>query len=136
MLALSSFITVLCVIYSWNHFPEPHNPKAFLALILLLETGMNGTFVAQDLILFFIFFELTLVPCYFIISQWGGAERGKAALKNCGYDFPPRRVTVNLAPADRRKEGPAFDLPIALGHLAYLEVIPAANVRETAQRPV
>ena len=34
MLALSSFITVLCVIYSWNHFPEPHNPKAFLALIL------------------------------------------------------------------------------------------------------
>ena len=52
-------------------------------------------------------------------------ERVKAALKNCGYDFPPRRVTVNLAPADRRKEGPAFDLPIALGHLAYLEIIPA-----------
>jgi len=52
-------------------------------------------------------------------------ERVKAALKNCGYDFPPRRVTVNLAPADRRKEGPAFDLPIALGHLAYLEIVPA-----------
>ena len=34
LLALSAFITVLCVIYSWNHFPEPHNPKAFLALIL------------------------------------------------------------------------------------------------------
>jgi magnesium chelatase family protein len=51
-------------------------------------------------------------------------ERVKAALKNLGYDFPPRRVTVNLAPADRRKEGPAFDLPIALGHLAYIGVVP------------
>jgi magnesium chelatase family protein len=50
-------------------------------------------------------------------------ERVKAALKNCGYDFPPRKVTVNLAPAARRKEGPAFDLPIALGHLAYIGVI-------------
>jgi magnesium chelatase family protein len=55
-------------------------------------------------------------------------ERVKAALKNCGYDFPPRRVTVNLAPADRRKEGPAFDLPIALGHLAYLEVVAAERL--------
>ena len=55
-------------------------------------------------------------------------ERVKAALKNCGYDFPPRRVTVNLAPADRRKEGPAFDLPIALGHLAYLGVVPAERL--------
>jgi magnesium chelatase family protein len=50
-------------------------------------------------------------------------ERVKAALKNCGYDFPPRKVTVNLAPAARRKEGPAFDLPISLGHLAYIGVI-------------
>ena len=56
MFVLSMLITILCVIYSWNHFPEPHNPKAFLALVLLLEVGMNGTFVAQDLILFFIFF--------------------------------------------------------------------------------
>ncbi len=50
-------------------------------------------------------------------------ERVKAALKNCGYDFPPRKATINLAPADRRKEGPAFDLPIALGHLAYLGIV-------------
>src|SRR5687767_5662043 len=48
LLVLSMLITVMCVIYSWNHFPEPHNPKAFLALMLLLETGMNGTFAAQD----------------------------------------------------------------------------------------
>src|SRR3954454_13851854 len=58
LLVLSGFITVPSAVYSWNHFPEPHNPKAFLALILILEIGMNGTFIAQDLILFFVFFEI------------------------------------------------------------------------------
>ena len=81
MLILSMLITVLCVIYSWNHFPEPHNPKAFLALILLLEVGMNGTFVAQDLILFFIFFELVLLPMFFMIGIWGGPNREYALIK-------------------------------------------------------
>jgi len=71
MLVLSTFITVLAIVYSWNHWPEPHNPKAFLALILLLATGMAGTFVALDLILFFIFFELVLLPMYFMIGVWG-----------------------------------------------------------------
>jgi magnesium chelatase family protein len=51
-------------------------------------------------------------------------ERVRAALKNCGFDLPPRKVTINLAPADRRKEGSAFDLPIALGFLADLGVVP------------
>ena len=72
---------VLCIIYSWNHFPEPHNPKAFLALILLLEAGMNGTFVAQDLILFFIFFEIVLLPMFFMIGVWGGPNREYASIK-------------------------------------------------------
>jgi NADH-quinone oxidoreductase subunit M len=81
LLALSAFITVLCVIYSWNHFPEPHNPKAFLALILILEVGMNGTFVAQDLILFFIFFEIVLLPMFFLIGVWGGPNKEYASIK-------------------------------------------------------
>jgi NADH-quinone oxidoreductase subunit M len=74
-------ITLLCVVYSWDHFPEPHNPKAFLALLLVLETGMVGTFVAQDLILFFIFFELVLLPMYFMIGVWGGPNRDYASIK-------------------------------------------------------
>ncbi|MEA2973834.1 MAG: NADH-quinone oxidoreductase subunit [Actinomycetota bacterium] len=81
LLLLSMVITVLCVIYSWDHFPEPHNPKAFLILMLLLETGMNGTFAAQDLILFFVFFELVLLPMYFMIGVWGGPNRQYAAIK-------------------------------------------------------
>ena len=81
MFALSMLITVLAVVYSWNHFPEPHNPKAFLALILILEVGMNGTFVAQDLILFFIFFEVVLLPMFFMIGVWGGPNREYASIK-------------------------------------------------------
>jgi NADH-quinone oxidoreductase subunit M len=81
MLALSCLIIPLCIIYSWNHFPEPHNPKAFLALMLVLETGMNGTFISQDLILFFVFFELVLLPMYFMIGVWGGPNRQYASLK-------------------------------------------------------
>ena len=49
-------------------------------------------------------------------------DRVKAAIKNCGYDFPSRRITVNLAPADIKKEGAAFDLPMAIGILAATEV--------------
>src|SRR5215212_12255144 len=81
LLMLSMVITVLCVIYSWDHFPEPHNPKAFLILMLVLETGMNGTFAAQDLILFFVFFELVLLPMYFMIGVWGGPNRQYASIK-------------------------------------------------------
>lgn len=81
LLVLSMFICILVVLYSWNHFPAPHNPKAFLALILLLETGMNGTFVAQDLILFFVFFEVVLLPMYFMIGVWGGENRQYASIK-------------------------------------------------------
>jgi magnesium chelatase family protein len=57
-------------------------------------------------------------------------ERVRAALKNCGYDLDSKRVTINLAPADRRKEGSAFDLPIALGFLAFLEVVDPARLRD------
>jgi magnesium chelatase family protein len=52
-------------------------------------------------------------------------ERVKAAVQNSGLDFPVRRITVNLAPADIRKEGSAYDLPIAIGLLCATGVIPA-----------
>lgn len=55
-------------------------------------------------------------------------ERVRAAIKNSGYYFPPENITVNLAPADIKKEGPAFDLPMALGILAAGEVITAKQL--------
>ena len=75
LLVLSTSMTVLSLIYSWNHWPEPHNPKVFSSLILLLATGMAGTFVALDLILFFVFFEVVLLPMYFMIGIWGDRNR-------------------------------------------------------------
>ncbi len=78
---LSMVITLLVIIYSWDHIPSPGNPKAFLSLMLVLQTGMAGTFIAQDLILFFVFFEVVLLPMYFMIGVWGGEQRQYASLK-------------------------------------------------------
>ncbi len=78
---LSMVITVLVMIYSWDHIPSPGNAKAFFMLMLVLQTGMAGTFVAQDLILFFVFFEVVLLPMYFMIGVWGGENRQYASLK-------------------------------------------------------
>ena len=81
LLALTLLIVPLTIIYSWNHIPEPGNAKAFLILTLVLHTGMLGTFVAQDLVLFFVFFEIVLLPMYFMIGVWGGENRMYAAIK-------------------------------------------------------
>jgi NADH-quinone oxidoreductase subunit M len=81
LLALTLFIVPLCIIYSWNHFPEPRDPKSFLILLLVLETGMIGSFIARDLILFFVFFEVVLLPMYFLIGVWGGEQRQYASIK-------------------------------------------------------
>ena len=77
LLVLSTFVMVLAIIYSWDHWEEPRNPRAFLSLMLLLGTGMNGTFVALDLVLFFIFFEIVLLPMYFMIGIWGDKSMRK-----------------------------------------------------------
>ena len=68
---LTFLLSFLCAIYTWRYVPPPGRTKAFLALMLLLETGMAGTFIAFDLILFFVFWELVLVPMYFLIGIWG-----------------------------------------------------------------
>ncbi|MDQ4005146.1 MAG: NADH-quinone oxidoreductase subunit M, partial [Actinomycetota bacterium] len=78
---LTLLISFLCMIYTWRYLPEPGRPKAFIGLLLILETGMAGTFVAFDLVLFFVFWELVLVPMYFLIGLWGGPNREYAAIK-------------------------------------------------------
>jgi NADH-quinone oxidoreductase subunit M len=111
LLALSMLITLLCVVYSWDHFPEPHNPKAFLILMLILETGMNGTFVAQDLILFFVFFELVLLPMYFMIGVWGGPNRQYAAIKFFLFTLFGSALMILGFLALYFKAGNTFDIP-------------------------
>jgi NADH-quinone oxidoreductase subunit M len=65
----------------------PARPRAFVAWLLLLEAGCLGSFVSLDLILFFLFFELTLVPVYFVIAGWGYSRRAYAAIKFFVYTF-------------------------------------------------
>src|SRR5437870_3731062 len=78
---LTFLLSFLCAIYTWKYVPEPGRTKAFLALMLLLETGMAGTFIAFDLILFFVFWEMVLVPMYFLIGVWGSSNREYASIK-------------------------------------------------------
>ena len=79
---LTFLVSFLCVIYTFQWMPEPGNQRAFYSLILLLTTGMAGTFVALDLVLFFVFWELVLVPMYFLIAVWGSPGRREyAAIK-------------------------------------------------------
>ncbi len=122
LLVLSMFITVLCVIYSWDHFPEPHNPKAFLMLMLVLEVGMNGTFIAQDLILFFVFFELVLLPMYFMIGVWGGANRQYASIKFFLYTLFGSALMILSFLALFFRGGNTFDIPILIANAG--DVIP------------
>src|SRR4029450_13269609 len=78
---LTFLLSFLCAVYTWKYVPDPGRTKAFLALMLLLETGMAGTFIAFDLILFFVFWEMVLVPMYFLIGIWGSANRQYASIK-------------------------------------------------------
>jgi NADH-quinone oxidoreductase subunit M len=78
---LSMFVTFLVVIYTYDNMPDAGNPKSFLMLMLVLQVGMAGSFIAQDLILFFVFFEVVLLPMYFMIGVWGGEQRQYASLK-------------------------------------------------------
>ncbi|MCS7052656.1 MAG: YifB family Mg chelatase-like AAA ATPase [Ignavibacterium sp.] len=77
-----------------------------------------------------------LVPGFIIVGLPDNAvkesrERVIAAIKNSGIDFPSRKITINLAPADIKKEGSAFDLPIAIGILSAIELIPKENLENT-----
>jgi NADH-quinone oxidoreductase subunit M len=77
---LTAFLTVLVVVYSWDTIR--HQVKLYMMCLLALETTTMGVFVSLDLILFFVFWELMLIPSYFLIKLWGGgAERHYAALK-------------------------------------------------------
>jgi NADH-quinone oxidoreductase subunit M len=79
LVLLTTLLGPIVVLSSWTYIGEKH--KGYYALLLLLQTGVTGVFTSFDLFLFYIFFELTLIPMYFIIGIWGGKERIYAAVK-------------------------------------------------------
>jgi NADH-quinone oxidoreductase subunit M len=79
MVLLTTFIMMLAIPSSWNAIST--QVRQYYIFMLLLEVGMMGVFLAQDLFLFYIFWEFTLVPMYFLIGIWGGKNRVYAAIK-------------------------------------------------------
>lgn len=78
LLVLTALLTFLCALYSYFKMPTGPSPKAFVALLLVLESGTLATFAVLDLLLFFLAFEMVLIPMYFLIARWGGDSEGTA----------------------------------------------------------
>ncbi len=85
MVLLTTFTMPLAVLGSWSYIKDREAP--YYALLLVLTTGMLGVFVALDLFLFYVFWEVMLIPMYFIIGVWGGGRRLYAAIKFFIYTF-------------------------------------------------
>ena len=78
MVVLTAFLQVIAVLISWH---QKKHPALFFALLLLMETGILGVFLATDLLLFYLFWELMLIPMFFLIGVWGHGRRIYAAVK-------------------------------------------------------
>jgi len=125
LILLTTFITPLAVVSSWNAVTR--RVKAYMICMLFLETGMIGVFAALDLVLFYVFWEVMLIPMYFLIGVWGGERRVYAAVKfilytmdgsllmlvailylyhvNGGASFDLVEITRNLAAGSIRLSG-------------------------------
>ena len=79
LLLLTTFLTPIAILSTWK--AVKNNLRGFMIFFLLLETGMLGVFLALDMAVFYIFWEFTLIPMYFIIGLWGGERRLYAAIK-------------------------------------------------------
>jgi NADH-quinone oxidoreductase subunit M len=85
LVMLTTLLSPLCVLCSWHSIQE--RVKAFMVLILLVETAMLVVFSALDLFLFFMLWETTMIPMYFLIVLWGGTGRGAAGIKFVIYSI-------------------------------------------------
>nr|MDQ3387415.1 NADH-quinone oxidoreductase subunit M [Actinomycetota bacterium] len=84
MFFLSTILTSIAVLSSWE---IQTNLKQYLAMLFVAEVGMLGVFAAQDLVLFYVFFEITLIPMYLMVGIWGDSNRRAAAFKFFIYTF-------------------------------------------------
>jgi len=93
MIALTTLLSFCSVLISWEAIKD--RASEFYAALLILETGLIGVFCSFDLVLFYVFFEMTLIPLFFMIAIWGGAERRWAAIKFFLYTLAGSLVTLS-----------------------------------------
>jgi NADH-quinone oxidoreductase subunit M len=114
LVLLTTFLTPISILSSWESVQE--RVKDFMIFFLLLEVAMVGVFLAQDLFLFFIFWEFTLVPMYFLIGIWGGPRRMYAAIKFFLYTMAGS-ILMLLAIIWLGLEGGTFAVPELIANL-------------------
>lgn len=85
LVVLTTLLTLLCCLYTIRRTPDGGRGRTLVALLLVVEVGIVGTFLALDLVLFFVFFEVVLLPMYAVIAVWGGAGARHAARKFALY---------------------------------------------------
>jgi NADH-quinone oxidoreductase subunit M len=114
LVLLTTFLTPLAVLCSWNSIHE--HVKEFFVMLLVLEMGMVGVFCALDLFLFFLFWEVMLIPMYFLIGVWGHGRKIYAALKFILYTMLGSILMLVAILWLYRLTGsagnPTFDLPV------------------------
>jgi NADH-quinone oxidoreductase subunit M len=130
LFALTTLLTVVAVLVSWEAIREQE--PLFYRLLLVLETGMLGVFVARDIILFYLFFEFTLVPLFFLIGIWGSEERRYAAIKFFLFTLAGSVLTLlgllaiviwdyyHYPSAGASAGTMTFSIPVLTGHLREL----------------
>jgi NADH-quinone oxidoreductase subunit M len=120
MVLLTAFLTPMAVLVSWKSIT--HRSKEFFLVLLALETGMTGVFVALDLVLFFVFWEVMLIPMYFLIGIWGHERRIYAAIKFILFTMVGSALMLAGIIYLYTITG-TFDLPRVLGHLTALSAL-------------
>lgn len=132
LVILTTLLTPLAILAS---FSIKERVKAYMFLFLLLETGMLGVFISLDLLLFFVFWEVGLVPMYFLIAQWGSANRNYASLKFILYTMGGS-LGLLLAIQLIGVVSGSFDLPVVLQRWNNLQGslmgLPVATVKAIA----
>ena len=120
LVLLTTFLTPLAILCSWQSIRE--NVKGFFIALLVIETAMIGVFVSLDLFLFFVFWEMTLIPMYFMIGMWGHDRRIYAAVKFILYTMLGSILMLVAILWLYNKAG-TFDLPEIQGLLASGQVM-------------
>ncbi|MGH9659869.1 MAG: complex I subunit 4 family protein, partial [Bryobacteraceae bacterium] len=115
LVLLTTFLTPITVLISWNHIDR--RVKEFHAFLLLLEFGLVGVFVSMDLFLFYVFWEVALVPMYFLIGIWGHERRIYATVKFFLYTMAGS-VLMLAAILYLYSQADTFDFPAIVGLLA------------------
>jgi NADH-quinone oxidoreductase subunit M len=115
LVILSTLLTPICILVSWNYIQK--RVKEFYAFMLLLLVGVIGVFVSLDLFLFYIFWEVSLVPMYFLIGIWGHDKRIYAAVKFFLYTMAGSVLMLAAIIWLYNKSG-TFDIPLLMDMLA------------------